>query len=86
MTLELGVCMENAVCRRVVSGSIHSIGTSLVERSLHILISCPLVAVDKFQTYGKPHIPRLRACDGDHCDVVCVRSVPMFLKMALLPR
>jgi hypothetical protein len=67
MSLELRVSVKDTVCRRVVSRRIHSIGTSLVERSLWGHISCSSVCfLLMIFPYWEPHIPRLSTCDGDH--------------------
>jgi hypothetical protein len=67
MTLEVRVCVQNTVCRRVVSRRIHRIGTRLVEGSLQSRISIiPINFPIMISPYREPYIPRLSTCDCDH--------------------
>jgi hypothetical protein len=69
MPLELRVRLQDGIRSRIVTRRIHSIRARLIEGRLHPLVLLPFTTRalgKKGKTHGKPHIPRLHACDGNH--------------------
>lgn len=86
MTLKLRVRMQNAIRRRVIASSVHSIGTSFIEGSLqhityvlaiaskpvHRLVPRTIMNLESRETYREPNIPRFCVRYSNHFAEVCV--------------
>jgi hypothetical protein len=69
MTGEVGVGVQDTVGGRVVAGSVHGIGASLVERRLHWLGSIAILEWRSWEnmfTHRESNVPRCGLGDGNH--------------------